>query len=91
MKQVSITQAFWDYNFSEDELLSKLKSGTKEQKIWIIGRIIENLPYETIWRYVTLTQLKTYFPYLNMRPQIKKIWAYTLDLWNKYEKRHPSH
>ena len=91
MKQASITQAFWDYNFSENELTTKLKAGTNEQKVWIIGRIIENLPYETIWQYVTLPQLKTYFPYLSLRPQIKKIWTYTLDLWSKHEKRRFSH
>lgn len=91
MKQVSITQAFWDYNFNEKELISRLKAGNEKQKAWIIGRIIENLPYQAIWSYVTLTQLRTYFPYLHLRPQIKKMWTYTLNLWNKNEKRYSSH
>lgn len=86
MKQASITQAFWDYNFSEKELVSKLNHGTREQKTWIIGRILEYLPYQVIWKYITLSKLKDYFPYLHLHPQIKKIWTYTIDLWSKHEK-----
>ena len=91
MQQATIKQAFWDYNFTEGQLQQKLANGTKEEKAWIIGRILENLPYDTIWRYITLAELKTYFSYLHLRPQIKKIWIYTLDLWNSYEKSRSSH
>ncbi len=87
MQQVSIKQAFWDYNFTERQLLQKLSNGTRNENTCIIGRILENLPYETIWRYITLSELKTYFSYLHLRPQIKKIWTYTLVLWNRYEKK----
>ena len=81
MKQSSITQAFWDYKFSERQLLQKLEKGTKEEKIWIIGRILENLPFNSIWKYTTLTQVKDFFPYLHLHPRFQKIWSYTLALW----------
>jgi len=86
MRQASIKQAFWDYNFTERQLLKKLANGTKEEKIWIIGRILENLPFKSIWKYITLGQVKDFFPYLHFRPKIKQIWGYTLSLWGKYEK-----
>lgn len=86
MQQASIKQAFWDYKFSERQLQQKLTYGTKEEKIWIIGRILENLPFNSIWKYTTLTQIKEIFPYLHLRPRFKQIWSYTLSLWGKYEK-----
>ena len=86
MQQVSIKRAFWDYNFTERQLLQKLENGTKEEKAWIIGRIVENLPFNAIWRYVTLAELKDFFPSLHLRPKLKQIWAYTLALWEKHEK-----
>ncbi|MBI2017853.1 hypothetical protein HYS92_02275 [Candidatus Daviesbacteria bacterium] len=82
----ALKQAFWDYNFSERQLLQKLEKGTKEEKIWIIRRILENLPFKSIWRYTTPAQVKDLFPYLHLRPKFKQIWSYTLSLWGKYEK-----
>lgn len=86
MRQVSIKQAFWDYNFTQRQLLQKLAEGSKEEKAWIIGRILENLPYNSIWKYVTPKQVKEIFPYLHLRFRLKQIWGYTLSLWDKYEK-----
>ncbi len=86
MQQASIKQAFWDYKFTERQILQKLTHGTKDEKAWIIGRIMENLPFNVIWKYTTLTQVKDFFPYLHFRPKLKKIWGYTLSLWGKYEK-----
>lgn len=86
MQKASIKQAFWDYNFTERQLLRKLENGTRKEKIWIIGRILENLPFNSIWKYITLTQMKDFFPYLHLRPRFKQIWSYTLSLWGKYEK-----
>ena len=86
MQQASIKQAFWDYNFTERQLVAKLAKGTKEEKSWIIGRILENLPFNSIWKYTTLRQVRDFFPYLHLRPKLKQIWSYTLSLWDKYEK-----
>ncbi|MBU1000531.1 hypothetical protein KKE78_04010 [Patescibacteria group bacterium] len=86
MQQASIKQAFWDYNFTERQLVQKLAKGTKEEKAWIIGRILENLPFNSIWKYITPVQIKDFFPYLHLRPKLKQIWSYTLSLWDKYEK-----
>lgn len=78
---MKLHQAFWDYKLTDREILSKLKSGTEEEKIWIIGRIIEHLPYDYIWRYITLSQLQAVFAKLHLRKENKKIWGYTLSLW----------
>ena len=86
MKSAIIKQAFWDYNFTERQLKRKLEIGTKDEKAWIIGRILENLPFNSIWKYITLTQVRDFFPYLHLRPKLKQIWNYTLLLWDKYEK-----
>lgn len=86
MQQASIKQAFWDYNFTEHQLLRKLTKGTQGEKAWIIGRMLENLPFNCIWNYITLRQVKDFFPYLHLRPKLKQIWGYTLSLWDKYEK-----
>lgn len=86
MPQASIKQAFWDYNFTERDLLQKLAKGTNGEKAWIIGRILENLPYNSIWKYLTLEQVKDFFPQLRLKPKFRQIWSYTLSLWDKHEK-----
>lgn len=86
MQQASIKQAFWDYDFTERELTQKLKDGTKKEKAWIIGRMLENLPFNSIWKYITPRQVKEILPYLHLRPKLKQIWSDTLALWEKYEK-----
>lgn len=91
MKHTSLTQAFWDYNYSEREIEAKLNMGTREEKVWVVRRILENLPYEAIWKYITLSQLKEHFKDLRLRPQLKNIWEYTLALWDKYDKEKSAH
>ncbi len=86
MKSASIKQAFWDYNFTKPELLKKLAKGTKDEKAWIIGRMLENLPLNSIWKYITPKQIKEILPYLHLRPKLRQIWSYTLFLWDKYDK-----
>ena len=86
MQQASIKQAFWDYNFTEHQLVQKLAKGTQEEKAWIIGRVLENLPFNSIWKYITPRQVEEILPYLHLRPKLKQIWSYTFSLWDKYEK-----
>lgn len=86
---MKLQQAFWDYNLSEGEIIKKLKGGSDEEKTWIIGRIIEHLPFEMIWQYITLSELQEVFPKLRLRKENKKIWDYALSLWKSNGK--PSH
>lgn len=86
MQQASIKQAFWDYDFTDQQLLKKLAEGTQREKVWIIGRMLENLPFNSIWKYTTPAQVKDLLPHLHLRPKLKRIWKYTLSLWGKYEK-----
>lgn len=72
MQKASIKQAFWDYNFTERQLLRKLENGTRKEKIWIIGRILENLPFNSIWKYITLTQMKDFFPFTKLQEEVLK-------------------
>lgn len=78
---MQLQQAFWDYNLTEREIIKKLKGGTDEEKAWVIGRIIEHLPYGKIWKYITLNELQAVFPKLHLREENKKIWDYALSLW----------
>lgn len=78
---MKLQQAFWDYNLTEGEIIKKLKNGTDEEKAWVIGRIIEHLPFEIIWQYITLSELQEFFPKLRLRKENKKIWDYALSLW----------
>lgn len=86
---MQLQQAFWDYNLNEKEIIKRLKDGTAEEKTWIIGRIIEHLPFDKIWQYITLSELEEVFPKLRLRKENKKIWGYALSLWKSNGK--PSH
>ena len=72
----------WDYDLSEAEVRAILRSGEIHEKTWLVSRILESAAYEDVWRYLTLAELRTIFPSLQLKPQIRAVWEFALQVWN---------
>lgn len=74
----------WDYDISEDQIPQILQGGDEQQKVWLIGRILQYARWEDIWKYLTLDMVRQYFDRIAWRfPETKEMWRYSLELWGK--------
>lgn len=72
---------FWDYPITKKKLKKIIKE-EESQRIWAISRLLESAPFEEIWQYLTLKELKKIFPYLKLKKSIKIAWQRALKIWS---------
>lgn len=53
-----------------------------------MSRILESARYEDIWHYLTLRQVKEMFPLLRLKPSIRQVWEYALQVWEAADNIH---
>lgn len=78
-------QIFWDYDMTDKRIRQMLSSGTEWEKVWVTSRILERAPFEKVWDFLTLDQIKEMFPKLQTRPEIKNVWRAALQVWSRDE------
>lgn len=71
----------WDYDLTEDDLRAILRGDDATQKAWVMARLLESARYEDVWRYITLAELRTIFPQLQLKPRVREAWALALNVW----------
>lgn len=71
----------WDYDLTEDQVRKILHGDNKLDRKWLMARILTNAHFNDVWKYLTLKDIVTEFPYLRMRPQIKESWQRALNIW----------
>ncbi len=75
---------FWDYDITEEELREILRSGSDDEKAWVITRILEYARWDDIWKYITVEDIRRHFDRLHFRqPQDRELWAYALERWSR--------
>lgn len=72
----------WDYDLSYTDVQAILKGKDEEQKAWLIARLLESARYEDIWKYISLEELRTIFPKLKLKPQVRAVWEFALLVWS---------
>lgn len=75
----------WDYALTEKEVRDILQGENETEKIWLISRILESARYEDVWQYLTLQEIQGIFSKLKLKPPVRRVWAYALDVWNTPE------
>jgi uncharacterized protein (DUF433 family) len=78
----------WDYDLTNDQIKAILKGDNEVEKIWLMSRILESARYEDIWHYLTLKQVKEMFPLLRLKPSIRQVWEYALQVWEAADNIH---
>lgn len=82
MKSIGTRPYFlWDYDLTEDDVRRILKGDNETEKIWMMSRIVGHAAYDDVWKYITYTELKEWFPKLQLRPQLRRVWEYALSVW----------
>ena len=76
---------FWDYDITEDEVREILRGDDEPHKLWVMGRILERARFDDVWRYVAPDDVRRYFEQLQLRPQVRKVWAHAIEIWNRDE------
>ena len=71
----------WDYDLSDADVRAILCGDDKEQKAWLVARLLESARYEDIWQYISLTELRAIFPILQLKPPVRAAWEFALSVW----------
>lgn len=71
----------WDYDLTESDVHTILQTGDDGTRVWLVSRILESARYEDVWRYLTLAELRTLFPHLQLKQPVRNAWAYALQVW----------
>jgi hypothetical protein len=71
----------WDYDLSETEVRAILQGNDEQQKAWLVARLLESARYEDIWHYISLAELRSIFPKLQLKPQVRAVWEFALLVW----------
>lgn len=71
----------WDYDLTEDDVRRILRGENQTDKIWIMSRILESAKFEDVWKYMSLTEVKSMMPLLKMKKPIRRAWERALTVW----------
>jgi hypothetical protein len=75
----------WDYDLTEEDVRAILGGDNEFEKLWVMVRILESARWLDIWRYLTLDQVRYYWPKLHrgMRREVRDAWAWALEVWER--------
>ncbi len=72
----------WDYDLTNQEIERVLHGKNETEKIWLISRILESAKYSDVWKYLTLSDVKNYFPKLKLKKPVARVWEKALYAWS---------
>lgn len=75
----------WDYDLTEDDVRTILRGDNEYEKVQMMVRILESARWEDIWQYLTLAEVRRYWPqlYRRMRRPVRDVWAWALEVWDR--------
>ncbi len=75
----------WDYDLTEEQVRAILRGNDEYEKAQLMVRILESARWSDIWHYLTLAQVRHYWPqlYRRMRPEIRDVWDWALQVWDR--------
>jgi len=75
---------FWDYDLGEEDLRAILAGDDEERKVWVISRLLNAAPWDEIWSYLTVDDIRAHFPRLRFRSShLRELWAHALEVWSR--------
>jgi len=75
----------WDYDLTEEDVRAILRGDNEYEKLWVMVRILESARWLDIWQYLTLAQVRHYWPklYHRMRREVRDVWAWAIEVWER--------
>jgi len=81
MSETTRPYFLWDYDLTEEDVQSLLRSGDETTRILLASRILESARYADVWRYLSLAEVRALFPHLKLKPVVREAWAFALQVW----------
>ena len=74
----------WDYDLTEEDVREILRGDNEHEKVGMMVRILESARWEDIWRYLTLAEVRRYWPEISrrMRREVREAWNWALQVWS---------
>ncbi len=75
----------WDYDLTEEDVRAILRGDNEYEKVQMMVRIMESAKREDIWKYLTLSEVKRYWPQISrrMRREVREVWSWALEVWER--------
>lgn len=71
----------WDFDLTDADVRAILRGNDDDQKAWLVARLLESARFEDIWGYISLAELRTIFPRLQLKPRVRAAWEFALSVW----------
>ncbi|KKU27758.1 MAG: hypothetical protein UX80_C0017G0005 [Candidatus Amesbacteria bacterium GW2011_GWA2_47_11b] len=71
----------WDYDLTERGVREVLRGSNQTDKIWMLSRILESARFEDVWKYISLSEVKSMFHLLKLKPAVRRAWEHALTVW----------
>jgi len=71
----------WDYDLTEADVRRILDSGGELDKQWLISRILTSAKFEDVWKYTSLSDVRSMMPILKIKKPIRQAWERALSIW----------
>ncbi|MBU4016521.1 hypothetical protein KJ980_06545 [Patescibacteria group bacterium] len=71
----------WDYDLSDEQVRAILHGQDEVEKAWLVGRILTHAKFDDVWKYLTIKDIVSIFPKLQLPKKIKHDWGRALDIW----------
>ncbi len=72
----------WDYDLTDADVQAILRGIDEQKKAWLLARLLKSARFEDIWGYISLAELRTIFPKLRLKPQVRAAWEFALSVWS---------
>lgn len=75
----------WDYDLTEEDVRAILRGDNEYEKVQMMVRILESARWEDIWHYLTLAEVRRYWPqvYRWMRREVRDVWSWAMEVWER--------
>ena len=81
MSMLQTPYFIWDYDITDADVHAILCGDDEEQKAWVVARLLEAARFDDIWQYISLAELRSIFPKLQLKPQVRAAWEFALLVW----------
>jgi len=71
---------FPDQGVSEERVRSLMRTGTREQRAWVISHLLRYAQWDDIWTYVDRDQVREIFDGLDLPDTLRSAWARMLKI-----------
>ncbi len=76
----------WDYDLTEEDLRRILAGHDRDEKAWVISRLLNSASWDDIWSYITPDDVRGHWELLRFRnADLREAWEHALEVWSKVD------